>query len=191
VFLIAVVALSLITVPLCGGKLSALADIRLRRSWLIATALGIQILIVSVIPGAHPTANRVLHVASYGFAAAFLVANRHVRGLCIIALGAALNAIAITANNGIMPASEDALRRAGEYQVTETFMNSTQVPNPRLLFLGDVFAIPERLPLHNVFSIGDVLIAIGAAFAIHALCESRFTTRGIGCDEAHAPTLSS
>jgi hypothetical protein len=106
-------------------------------------------------------------------AAAFLVANRHVRGLWIIALGAALNATAILANNGVMPASEKALRTAGELKVADGFVNSTVMQHPRLLLLGDVFAIPESWPLHNVFSVGDICIAIGAAVTIHALCRSR------------------
>lgn len=177
VFLIAVVALSLITVPICGGSLSKLGEVRLQRSWLIAAALGIQILIVSVIPGANPTVNRLLHLASYALAAAFLVCNRHIRGLWIVAVGAALNALAITANHGVMPASESALRSAGELQSTDSFMNSALLPNPRLLFLGDIFAIPQSWPLHNVFSIGDVCIALGAAFAIHALCGTRIGLR--------------
>lgn len=42
-----------------------------------------------------------------------------------------------------------------------------------LLFLGDVFAIPASWPFANVFSVGDVLIAVGAAYSIHATCGSR------------------
>ena len=32
--------------------------------------------------------------------------------------------------------------------------------------LTDIFALPAWLPLHNVFSIGDVLIGVGVAVVI-------------------------
>jgi Family of unknown function (DUF5317) len=41
------------------------------------------------------------------------------------------------------------------------FQNSTVLVQPRLAFLGDVFFIPASWPLSNVFSVGDVLIALG------------------------------
>jgi hypothetical protein len=47
------------------------------------------------------------------------------------------------------------------------------LPDPRLAFLGDVFAIPRGWPLANVFSVGDVLIAVGAVVAVHGICGSR------------------
>ena len=40
-------------------------------------------------------------------------------------------------------------------------MNSGVQDPPRLLFLGDIWSIPNGWPLANVFSIGDVIIAIG------------------------------
>jgi hypothetical protein len=39
--------------------------------------------------------------------------------------------------------------------------------------LGDVFYIPASWPLSNVFSVGDVLIALGVAWAVHGICGSR------------------
>ena len=50
----------------------------------------------------------------------------------------------------------------------EVFANAAYVEHARLWFLGDVFAIPASWPLANVFSVGDVLIALGAAWAILA-----------------------
>jgi hypothetical protein len=32
----------------------------------------------------------------------------------------------------------------------------------RLAFLGDIFALPESMPMSNVYSIGDIFIAVGA-----------------------------
>lgn len=176
-FLIAVVVLALLTVPLAGGHLGKLAQVQLRGKPLIFAALAVQIVIVNIVPGGNAGLHRVLHLATYAAAAGFLVANRRIAGMGMIAAGALANVIAIAANNGVMPASAAALRTAGEVATTKSFLNSALVAHPRLGFLGDVFAIPKWLPLHNVFSIGDVCIAVGAAIAIHALAESKLAIR--------------
>ena len=175
-FLTAFVALSLLTVPLFGCRLERLSQVRLRRAPLIFAALAIQIVIVNVMPGGNPGLHQALHLFSYGLAAMFLIANRRVAGMWLLAIGAAANFSAIVANNGIMPASAGALRAAGEAPSTK-FLNSAFIAHPRLLFLGDVFAIPKAWPLHNVFSIGDVCIAFGAGIAIHSISGSRLARR--------------
>jgi hypothetical protein len=71
-----------------------------------------------------------------------------------------------------MPASPSALAGAG-LDLEPGFQNSTALADPRLAFLGDVFYIPASWPLSNVFSIGDVLIALGVAWALHGICGSR------------------
>jgi hypothetical protein len=53
------------------------------------------------------------------------------------------------------------------------FLNSAAVAHPRLLFLGDVLPVPHTVPFANVYSIGDVCIAIGVVIAIHGLAGSR------------------
>ena len=103
----------------------------------------------------------------------FLVANRELPGIPLVVLGAAANLLAIAANGGVMPASPSALATAGLPPEQPGFANSAALAHPRLAFLGDVFAIPAGWPLANVFSVGDVLIAAGAAVAIHGLCGSR------------------
>jgi hypothetical protein len=177
VFLVVLVTLSVLTVPLAGGRVSALADTRFRGAPLIFAALAIQVAIITVAPGGSPLVHRILHVATYALAAAFLLVNHRVAGLRAVALGAALNVTAISANSGVMPASTSALRFAGQLVHTRQFLNSTALAHPKLLFLGDVFAIPGSWPLHNVFSIGDVCIAVGAATAIHSLCGSALVPR--------------
>ncbi len=176
-FLVAFAAVCLITVPLAGGRLSRLTDVPLRWVGAIFASLVIQVVIVSIVPDGNPWVHRALHLASYVLAAAFLWANRRIVGLWLIALGALLNAIAIFSNNGVMPASAAALRATGRLTSTKGFINSGVLAHPRVRFLGDIFAMPKWLPLHNVFSIGDVCIALGAAIAIHTLCGSRLAVR--------------
>ncbi len=171
--LLAVVMLSVVTVRPAGGSLRAVGRTRVRCAPAIFGALGVQIAIVSVAPGGSPGIHRALNVGSYALAAVFVVANRRLAGMRLVALGATLNLIAILANNGVMPASRSAMRTAGMPATSADFLNSAAVAHPRLLFLGDVFAVPHAVPLANVYSIGDVCIAIGVAIAIHGLAGSR------------------
>ncbi len=170
--LLAAIFVGVVTVPLTGGRLSRLAGVRLRVVPAIFAALVIQVLITSVMSGAG-WIDPVLYVVSYGFAGWFLVANRKIPGVWVVAAGTSLNALAIVANNGVMPASVSALRSAGIAAKAHGFVNSTAVQHPRLLPLGDVLAVPSSWPLHNVYSVGDVCIAIGAVIAIHSLCRVR------------------
>jgi hypothetical protein len=171
-FLFAVVVIAVGTVPLAGGHLSAFTKKTIRWTPAIFGALGLQVLITSAFPDGTPALHRLLHLASYCLAGAFIWANRSLPGMLIVGLGGLCNLVAITANLGVMPASRHAERLAG-IATDSGYANSAAVAHPRLLFLGDVFAIPKSWPLHNVFSIGDVIIAVGVGIVVHALCESR------------------
>ena len=83
-FLVAFAALCLLTVPLAGGRLSKLADLRLRWPAAIFASLFIQVVIVSILPDGNPWIHRTLHLVSYLLAAAFLVVNRRIVGLWVI-----------------------------------------------------------------------------------------------------------
>ena len=178
--LIAFTGFVVLTVPLAGGHLTKLADLRFRRFWALAAALVTQVLIISVIPEGSPAIHSAAHLASYLLAGYFVLANWRVPGIWLIALGGAANLAAIAANNGIMPASASALAAAGRSVNPGEFTNSGVVADPNLAFLGDIFAIPSGWPLHNVFSIGDLCIALGAVIALHRLCESRLFPSGTG-----------
>ena len=159
------------TVPLAGGSLAALADVRLRGAAIVALALGVQVLITTVFPGLSDDVFRAVHAATYGLLAWFLWLNRRLPGVWIIGLGGLANAVAIVANGGVMPAAEGALATAGlPAETPGEFANSAAVGSPVLGWLGDVFAVPEALgPFANVFSVGDVVIAVGLAVALHRL----------------------
>src|SRR6266498_3996700 len=171
-FLTAIVLVNALAVPLFGGRLTALAEVRARLAWTLLAALGLQMVSLNV-PGIPASMRPVLQLASYPVAAVFVIANRHLPGMLLIGLGALLNVIAMSANGGVMPASPSALDKAGLPLQRDTYANSALVRDPRLGFLGDVFAIPEPVPLHNVFSVGDVLIGLGAVVAVHGLSGSR------------------
>jgi hypothetical protein len=169
-----VACLVLATVPLSGGRLSALKDVDLRARWLPLAALAAQVLIITVMPGALDGVHAPVHLATYAMLAMFLYCNRRLPGLWLVAAGAAANLAAIVANGGVMPASPGAMTAAGmPATLAGEYANSAVVEAARLAWLGDVFAIPESWPLSNVFSVGDVLIAAGFALSVHVVCASR------------------
>jgi hypothetical protein len=169
--------LCLASVPLAGGRLARLADLPIRSAWALMAGLGLQVLIISVLPQGSAALHAGLHVASYGLVAGWVWVNRKIPFLWLIAAGGLLNFAAIAANRGVMPARPEALARAGLPQQVGEFTNSTALHAPRLSFLGDVFAVPDSVPVANVFSVGDVLIVLGAFLAVHAIARSRLALR--------------
>ncbi len=93
-------------------------------------------------------------------------------GTLVIGAGGLLNLTAIAANGGVMPASPAALKASGWHPSPGHFANSAAVDHPRLGFIGDVFATPPWLPLHSVFSVGDVVIVVGVALFLHETCRT-------------------
>jgi len=168
-----VLLLCLATVPLAGGRLSALADVRFAAPWLALAAIAMQIVAISIVPQGADWAHHAAHLASYGLIASFLWVNRRLPFLWLAAIGGGLNLAAIAANGGVMPADADALAAAGIQQKAGEFANSTAVAHLHLGFLGDVFAVPSSWPVSNVFSVGDVVLVIAALLALHSVCCSR------------------
>ena len=170
--LMVAVLLAALTVPLAGGRLSALAEARLRQAWALPVALALQLAAIYA-PSLPQQVRIAALVASYPVGGLLVLANRRLPGMLLIGLGAAGNVTAMLANGGVMPASPEALAGAGLPVEPEGFSNSQAVASPRLLFLGDVFYLPAPRPLGNVFSAGDVLIVLGAAWMLHRLGGSR------------------
>ena len=170
-------ALAAASVVLAGGQLRRLSELRFRAVPLVLAALLVQIVIISIVPEGNEGVKQAVHIGSYLLVFLFLAANLRVPGVWIIAVGAFLNFVVIAANHGVMPAHPDALRRAGMERDEGSFQNSREVENPRLLVLGDRFALPESWPVSNVFSVGDVLIVLGAAVGMHTVGRSRLVVK--------------
>lgn len=162
-------------VVLREGDLKRLAEIRPRMAWLVMGAVGVQFVIFTLLGHRLPFAvASALHLASYGMAILFVWFNRHIRGIILTVLGGVMNLVAIVANGGVMPASGDALAFAGKVPSAEAFENSGVQEDPKLLWLGDVFAFPEGMPFANVFSLGDIVLVIGGYVLISRQCLDEF-----------------
>jgi hypothetical protein len=174
--LLVIAALALlVSVPLAGGRLARLAEIEPRGVWAVLLAVAIQVGISNVAPGGSHVLHAGLNVLSYLLDAYFIFANRRLAGVPLVAVGAALNVLAITTNGGVMPANAVALRTAG-ITARAGFDNSAALAHPHLAFLGDVFPVPGPWPVGNVLSAGDLIILLGALVLLHVSCRSRLVS---------------
>ena len=165
--LIVLAGLCLLTVPLSGGDLRHLGRLRLRGIWLGPLAVFLQTVLVTIAPGGNHAVHSAIHIVTYALIAFFLWLNRGVVGAPIIAIGAFLNALAITVNGGVMPAAATAERVAG-LTLGKGFHNSAVVAHPHLLWFGDIIPVPGPLP--NVLSVGDIIIYVGMLVLLHRTC---------------------
>src|SRR3954451_10521817 len=117
----AALLLCILSVPLLGGRLQALAELEFRRGGFAVAALLIQVVIISILPGDAWGLSKEIHLASYFLLGAFLVANRRIPGLIMIALGGGRNFAAIPTTGGFMPADPAAIEAAGITQTAGDF----------------------------------------------------------------------
>ena len=154
---------------LLGGRLSRLADTPIAGKGLVFAAIGLQLVAfpLTFLPWTTPSElAQAIWLVSFALLIAMLVMNRRLPGLAVVAAGLTCNLVAVVANHGLMPVRAGALEAAGNHYHVNN--NSIQLGDPNLGFLIDRWAVPSWVPLGNVFSVGDVLIAIGTVIAIAA-----------------------
>lgn len=173
VFILYAVVAGLAIGLLTGGSASRIGDLRFSWGPLIAVGMAAQVLLFSTPLGdaLGPTAP-VAYIASNVAVLIAVWRNRAIPGLWLVLAGGAANLIAICANGGYMPVSPDALVALGRLP-RDGYANSRLVDGVVLAPLTDLFPMPAWLPLANIFSVGDVLIGLGAAIAIASAMHGR------------------
>lgn len=167
--LYAIVA-GLLVGSVAGGRMAALASLHIRWMWFAIGGLAFQLVLFS--PSFSERVGSLgpaLYVGSTLVVFAVLLRNLDLPGLPVVALGAALNLLAIVANGGYMPSDPGAWQALSGVAAlpTDDFSNSALMnPGTALPWLGDIFVLPRPIPFANVFSIGDVLIAVGIAWCV-------------------------
>jgi len=161
------IALALPIAFLLGGRLRRVAELRLQGLWLFFLAIGIQVVAFpfAFLPWTTGGSTaKALWLLSYGCLLAAAVVNRRILGAQVVAVGMGLNLAAILSNGGRMPATPGAMETAGlDFAVKH---NSVASADPALPWLVDRFAAPEWVPWANVFSVGDLVIALGSVVLV-------------------------
>jgi len=176
------VALAVIT----RRSLSGISQLTSRIAWLPLglSSFGAEFLLSSTPLGQHPLmlvwGSAIWLVALIAMVAmlaknAWLGSSARRWAWTIAALGVALNVIVVAANNGHMPQSQEARIAAGASAERVAGLASepgwrnvaVMTSETALPWLGDVLPEPAWLPLHNVMSLGDLLLAAGLAGVIY------------------------
>jgi hypothetical protein len=105
--------------------------------------------------------------------------NRKQPGFWMLGAGLFLNFLVIVTNGGLMPISPETVRKLypkaaeGSWEIGKQLGNGKDIVLPaaatNLLFLSDRFLSPEWLRYPVAYSLGDVLIAIGAFWLLWTL----------------------
>jgi hypothetical protein len=159
---------------LTGGSTERLGRLTIHWGLLIAVGMVAQLALFST-----PVGGALGPWAPWAYAAtnaAVLIAvarNLRVPGLALVLVGGVSNALAIIANGGYMPVAPAAIAAMGRSAGGAGYSNSKLMADVQLWPLTDLFAMPTWVPAANVFSVGDVLIGVGAAIAIVAAMHGR------------------
>ena len=172
-FILYAVLAGLVIGLLSGGSTARLGELRFAWAPLIALGIVVQLALFSTPLGdALGPAAPAVYLASNVAVLAAVWRNLAIPGLVLVLVGGASNLLAIIANGGYMPVSPEALAAMGRLP-REGYSNSRLVDGVVLGPLTDLFAMPTWVPAANVFSVGDVLIGVGAAIAIVAAMHGR------------------
>jgi hypothetical protein len=178
-FLMPVVVIGVLVGYLLGGRMSRIADVRLRAPWLFYVAIALQLLAFpSLFMPWHASESiaTALSLGSYACLLAVFLLNLRLTGMPIAGAGMLLNLSAMLANGGHMPALPSAMQHGGLHY-SGVHNNSVADAAPNLAWFVDRWAAPSFVPFGNVFSVGDVLIGVGAVVLVAAAMGARVPLR--------------
>jgi hypothetical protein len=156
-FLVIVLAVSVVVSLFRGGKLANVPDIYARGWWLLILGFGLQTVGNFLAEDQHTLAVTLVLI-SYGPLLLVAMLNRSSPGMWIAGVGILMNFIVIAANGG-MPVLREAVVIAGGDATSIGALSAKHVlldVGSRFPFLADVIPLPG-----SVISLGDVFFAIG------------------------------
>lgn len=142
-------------VPLTSGRYTKLAELEFHRTWLLFVGLALQIGVelVALPRSRYEDVGVGVLLLSYVALLAFCASNLRIRGVPLIGVGIALNAVVIALNLGMPYKVSGGLVR--ETTVKHRPTRSTDIA----VVLSDQLTIGE--PVNAAISIGDVMIGVG------------------------------
>ncbi len=168
-----------------GGRLTELAEVRVRAWPAVLAGVLCNVLLPLGWPGLrdHLWAELARACLLYGSVGYLLWANRRLSGAAPAAVGTACNALATLRYGGRMPVWVAAAWRqpaARARLVAGGYVDHAAMWHPHALgWLGDVFTVPPPLR-PDVFSVGDVGIALGLALFLASSMRSRRASAASG-----------
>ncbi len=187
--LLIAVAVALLIPLVTRGSYARLLGVQWHLGWLLFAGLAIQIVLEYVtIPREHwHDWGFGLLVASYVLILGFAARNFVLRGMGIVMIGIACNALVITLNQG-MPVKIPA-KWQNETWAKPTVKHHLQQSDDKLRFLSDIIVL--EYPWNTVLSFGDLILAVGLCdIAFNASRRPKRRTRTIDLRDATPELVS-
>jgi hypothetical protein len=184
VLVVAIAVVLALAMPLVTrGSYARLLNTRWSWGALLFAGLGIQMFLeLYTLPREHwHSWGFGMLIASYVLVLGFACRNFVLRGMGVVIVGIACNAVVIAANQGmpvkVLPEWQ------GERWTEATVKHHPQQPDDKLRFLSDIIVLDE--PYDTVLSFGDLILAVGLCdVAYHASRKPR--RRGARSDAARS-----
>jgi hypothetical protein len=153
------IAVAFLIPAVTGGSYARMLEVRWRFTSLLFVGLAIQVVLeLWTIPKEHwHDWGFGLLVASYVLILAFVARNLVIRGMGIVLIGIACNALVITVNQG-MPVKLPVAWQSKSW-AQPTVKHHPQQPDDKLKFLSDIIVLEG--PLQSVVSFGDLILLVG------------------------------
>ncbi len=176
------IALGLLIGLLRGGRFSNLADFTLRGLLVLVVAVIVQLVpfFLHAIPFVKDNA-ALFSFLGLLLALAFALLNIKLRGMALVTVGTALNAIVLSFHNFKMPIRLADATSAGFAQM-KLGISSGAISNYMLMadsthivkYLGKLWLLPQYYPFSKFFGIPDIIIAMGIIWLLQTALENKY-----------------
>jgi hypothetical protein len=180
-FLAIAVGLALAAVLFTRGSFKRLVRIPIVSAWVLVLALAIQIALeyVHIDRARYDDLGIGLLMFSYALLLGFCLINLSVRGIGVIAIGIACNALVIGLNLGMPVKGFEGAR------IDTTVKQQPAKDSDLLQFLGDIIVLPHP-PFDESISFGDLILAVGLIDVAFWASRRRRTDAAVAADDGTA-----
>jgi hypothetical protein len=176
------VVVAALVVAITFGSFGQLAKIQVKAVWLLLAGLVIQIVVtfVGIPQHLYDSLGYGLIMFSYVLILAFCFVNIGIRGIGLITIGVAMNALVIGLNQG-MPTRDQPITTASGRHIKKPIEPDVKHRPERssdlLPFLSDIIWLPA--PFDNeAISFGDLILAVGICELAYSASRRRYTRGG-------------
>lgn len=172
--------LALVAIPLglllgwlSGGRVGALASIKLKSEWFVLSAFLVQAVLRGRLAGTRPNPAGLLVWAAVSLVLVLLLAmQKRWLGLRVIAAGTTLNLLVALLNQG-MPVAPSAADLVGGITASSGGFYQLAHDATYAIWLGDVLPADVGFATY-MLSAGDVLLCVGAVIFVVSAMTARF-----------------
>ena len=176
------VVVAALVVAITFGSFGQLAKIQVKAVWLLLTGLVIQIVVtfVGIPQHLYDSLGFGLIMFSYVLILAFCFVNIGIRGIGLITIGVAMNALVIGLNQG-MPTRDQPITTASGRHIKKPIEPDVKHRPERssdlLPFLSDIIWLPAPFD-DEAISFGDLILAVGICELAYYASRRRYTRGG-------------